>query len=80
MVSRPCYEDRVMAWMGRPVIKVLSGILRWPRFLDHWLVKISDGCRGVVGCYRGRAFRSISFWDWSPIFVSVAQGPAGLGA
>jgi hypothetical protein len=47
---------------------------------DHWPVKISDGCRGLVGCYRGIAFRSISFWDWSPIFVSVAQGPAGLGA
>ena len=54
--------------------------LRWPRFLDHCPVKISDGCRGLVCCYRGRAFRSISFWDWSPIFVSVAQGPAGLGA
>jgi hypothetical protein len=28
IVPRPCYEDRVMAWMGRPVIKVLSGIRR----------------------------------------------------
>lgn len=27
-VPRPFYEDRVMAWMGRPVIKVLSGIRR----------------------------------------------------
>ena len=27
-VPRPYYEDRVMAWMGRPVIKVLSGIRR----------------------------------------------------
>jgi hypothetical protein len=54
--------------------------MRWPRFLDHWPVKISDGCRGLVGCYRGTAFRSISFGGWSPIFVSVAQGPAGLGA
>ena len=25
---RPDYEDRVMSWMGRPVIKVLSGIRR----------------------------------------------------
>ena len=57
-----------------------SGLMRWPRFLDHLLVKISDGCRGLVCCYRGRAFPSISFWDWSPIIVSVAQGPAGLGA
>ena len=46
--------------------------LRWPRFSDHWPVKISDGFRGLIGCYRGRAFRSIPFWDWSPIFVSVA--------
>jgi len=28
IVPRPFYEDRVMAWMGRPVIKVLSGIRR----------------------------------------------------
>ncbi|MEI8293294.1 MAG: ATP-binding protein [bacterium] len=28
MVPRPYYEDRVMGWMGRPVIKVLSGIRR----------------------------------------------------
>ena len=28
IVPRSCYEDRVMAWMGRPVIKVLSGIRR----------------------------------------------------
>ena len=28
IVPRPCYENRVMAWMGRPVIKVLSGIRR----------------------------------------------------
>jgi hypothetical protein len=59
---------------------IMLDILRWPRFSDHWPVKISDGCRGLVGCYRGIAFRSISFRDWSPIFVSVAQGPAGLGA
>lgn len=26
--SRPVYEDQVMAWMGRPIIKVLTGIRR----------------------------------------------------
>jgi hypothetical protein len=47
--------------------------VRWPRFSDHWPIKKNDCCRGILGCNRGRAFRSISFWDWSPIFVSVAQ-------
>ena len=28
----------------------------------------------MVGCNRGRVSRSISFWDWSPFFVSGAQG------
>jgi hypothetical protein len=28
IVPRLCYEDCVMVWMGRPVIKVLSGIRR----------------------------------------------------
>ena len=28
---------------------------------------MSDGHRRLVGCYRGRAFCSISFWDWPPI-------------
>ena len=28
----------------------------------------------MVDCrYSGRAFRSISLWNWSPIFVSAAQ-------
>jgi hypothetical protein len=32
----------------------VRGKLRWPRFLDHCPVKISDGCRGLVVCYRGQ--------------------------
>jgi predicted AAA+ superfamily ATPase len=28
IISRPFYEQRVMDWMGRPVVKVLSGIRR----------------------------------------------------
>ena len=58
----------------------LSSYLRWTRFLDQWPVKISDGWRELVGCYRGFWLSSIFFGDWSPIFVSVAQGPVGLGA
>jgi predicted AAA+ superfamily ATPase len=28
MIPRPFFEDQVMSWMGRPVIKILSGIRR----------------------------------------------------
>ena len=28
--------------------KLYQGV-RWPRFLDHWPVKISNGCKGLVG-------------------------------
>ena len=67
-VNKKNWEPETIEFM---VDNVFRG-MRWPRFLDHWPVKISDGCRGLVGRYRGIAFRSISFWDWSPIFVSVA--------
>ena len=33
-------------------IKHSAGKLRWPRFLNHWPVKISDVWQELVGCYR----------------------------
>ena len=60
--------------------------LRWPRFLDHWLVKISDGWQGLVVCYRGQSFPfNLLFGLVSDFYLrsagpgwpqSVAQRPA----
>jgi hypothetical protein len=38
---------------GKEPVYEVKGSMRWPRFLDHWLVKISDGWQGLVVCYRG---------------------------
>ena len=50
--------------------------MRWPRFLDHWLVKISDGWQGLVVCYRGQSFPFNLLFGLVSDFCLRSAGPS----
>jgi hypothetical protein len=57
-LAKEVRHAKVKRWMSFMDKEIL---VRWPRFLDHWLVKISDGRRGSVSCYKGKFFVQFSF-------------------